>query len=382
MPSDARKDIYLPNQIGTYHCHSRCVQRAYLCGFDQVSGQNFDHRKSWIQERTAYLSTVFAIDVLDLAILDNHMHHVLRNRPDIRSAWSNEEVARRWLRLRELWTPNPGVTEVTEDEVQALLQSKLLPEYRRRLGCLSWFMKELKEPIAKWANRESNVTGCFWSERFRSTRLLDEAAVLACSIYVDLNVIRAGQALTPETSQFTSAFHRIQALMEVNNTPLDASHGVESAGDKEDNPNVASESEDAQSVTGESEQDLFRLPGASRADAWLAPIESDGDPDNHTAPEFRASDEGFLSISTREYLQLLDWSGRELKADKRGAIPHGLAPIFQRLGIRAERWGETILKLNSWFPTVFGAAAAMKESAQRAGKRWHKGIKLSRAAFT
>ncbi len=28
MPADARKDIYFPNQIGTYHCHSRCVQRA------------------------------------------------------------------------------------------------------------------------------------------------------------------------------------------------------------------------------------------------------------------------------------------------------------------------------------------------------------------
>ena len=62
---------------------------------------------------------------------------------------------------------------------------------------LSWFQKELKEDIARRANEEDGVRGHFWSGRFKSVRLLDLAALLICSIYVDLNVIRAGVSQTP-----------------------------------------------------------------------------------------------------------------------------------------------------------------------------------------
>ena len=44
--------------------------------------------------------------------------------------------------------------------------------------------------------------------------VLDEAAVWACSVYVDLDPIRAGVAETPEKSPFTSAYERIQARVE------------------------------------------------------------------------------------------------------------------------------------------------------------------------
>ncbi len=50
---------------------------------------------------------------------------------------------------------------------------------------------------------------------------LDEAAVLACSVYVDLYPIRAGIAETPETRTFTSAYGRIQTLAETATTVTD-----------------------------------------------------------------------------------------------------------------------------------------------------------------
>ena len=47
----------------------------------------------------------------------------------------------------------------------------------------------------------------------------------------------------------------------------------------------------------------------------------------------RASEKGAVAISLTRYLQLLDWVGRRLRSDKRGAIPSGLAPILTRIGL-------------------------------------------------
>ncbi len=79
-----------------YHCTTRCVRRAFLCGKDRYTGQNFDHRKAWMERRLVKLSRVFAIDLLAYAILGNHYHVVVRLNTNRLSAWSDDEVVKRW----------------------------------------------------------------------------------------------------------------------------------------------------------------------------------------------------------------------------------------------------------------------------------------------
>ena len=95
MPTCARKDIVEKDAVSVYHCYSRCVRRARLCGQDPLTGKNFDHRKVWIEERLQLLASVFAIEICDSVVMDGHMHQIIRIRPDIAGQWSDEEVARR-----------------------------------------------------------------------------------------------------------------------------------------------------------------------------------------------------------------------------------------------------------------------------------------------
>ena len=74
-----------------YHCISRCVRRAFLCGEDSYSGKSFEHRRVWIVERMRLLSQVFAIDVCAYAIMSNHYHLVLHVDTATAKSWSDEE---------------------------------------------------------------------------------------------------------------------------------------------------------------------------------------------------------------------------------------------------------------------------------------------------
>ena len=99
MARRARGEYLDPLAIQIVHTVSRCVRRAFLCGEDSVTGQSFEHRREWIRERLEFLASVFAIDCLTFAVMSNHLHTILRSRPDLVQLWSDEEVARRWLRL-------------------------------------------------------------------------------------------------------------------------------------------------------------------------------------------------------------------------------------------------------------------------------------------
>jgi hypothetical protein len=89
----ARKLIVNPAVTPFYHCISRCVRRAFLCG------EGREHRKQWIEDRLRELAEVFATTVCGFSILDNHLHVLLRLDFARVAAWSPEEIAGRWLVL-------------------------------------------------------------------------------------------------------------------------------------------------------------------------------------------------------------------------------------------------------------------------------------------
>jgi REP element-mobilizing transposase RayT len=78
---------------GVYHCISRCVRRAFLCGRDVLTKRGYSHRKASLVGRLQYLASIFAIEVCAYAIMENHYHTILRIRPDLGASWSDLEVA-------------------------------------------------------------------------------------------------------------------------------------------------------------------------------------------------------------------------------------------------------------------------------------------------
>jgi len=211
----ARAHLVDTENGGFYHCTSRCVRRAWLCGNDPVTGRSFEHRKQWLESRLLALGEVFAVDLYAYAVMSNHYHVVLELVPGRARGWSDEEVARRWCGLGRRRD-----REEAEGRVAALLgDAKRLAVVRERLGSLSWFMRYVNEPMARRANREDEVTGRFWEGRFQSSALLDEPAVLACMVYVDLNPVRAKMAERAEEGAHTSIRRRL-APPDVAGAPL------------------------------------------------------------------------------------------------------------------------------------------------------------------
>ncbi len=195
---------------GVYHVCSRCVRRAFLCGTDQHSGFNFDHRKQWLESRILLLSEIFAIDLYGYSVMSNHYHLVVNLDPTRATGWTDDEIVERWMRLTPQHSTTGSKAKKEEIRRQSILSDPArLEVLRERLCSLSWFMRYLNEPLARLANAEDGCKGRFWEGRFKSQRLLDENALLACMVYVDLNPVRAGVVEDAAEAEHTSLARRL-----------------------------------------------------------------------------------------------------------------------------------------------------------------------------
>ncbi len=298
-----------------YHCVSRCVRRAYLCGQDQVTGQCYEHRRSWIQDRLRVLSSLFTIDLCAYAVMSNHYHVVVKLGSS--EQLSDTEVMARWLTL---FKGPLLVQRLAAGHALSLAQRKTVEDiiavWRSRLQDLSWFMKCLNEPIARQANQEDGCTGHFWEARFKSQALKSEQALLSCMAYVDLNPIRAGMAKTPETSDYTSLQERV--LSSVN--PVLCQAIIE--------------------TQGLQKTPALPLKPLLHFQETTSPPESPGIP-----------------FHWNDYLELVDWTGRQVRADKRGAISSSQPPILHRLQLQPDDWLIHSLHFEAVFRRQFAKAA-------------------------
>jgi hypothetical protein len=229
-------------------------------------------------------------------------------------------------------------------------------------------MRLLCQKIARMANREDGVTGKFFESRFKAQPLLDEQAVLTCSMYVNLNPIRAGKADTPEQSRFTSVYERIVALRRARlaaAAKADASEAM---------PAQSSESE--LWICKVELAERFSEPGTAGLGDVLVPNQV------NAFPSRRLTNKGYLPMSEEQYLSLLDWTGRHLRADKRGAIPADLAPILDRLGLSATKLPGVVSGFAKQFHLAVGRVDSLTQFASRLGRRWVAGVRPAVSAFT
>jgi hypothetical protein len=306
LMTQARSQLVSPNYAGTYHCINRCVRRSWLCGFDSYTKQSFEHRKPWVEARILQLGEIFACGIYAYAVMSNHLHLVVHMTPIAARDWSASEVATRWVKLY----PAPSV-ELCEQKIAAIIENAEFVEiYRSRLANLSWLMKSLSEHIARKANAEDKIGGKFWEGRFKCQALLNEKAILAAMTYVDLNPVRAKIATGIGNSRYTSVKARNLQLRkdsELANQLLRPLIGTRS----------------------------FNMP----------------------------------AITELDYIELVDFTGRQWHAGKKGRIAASEPRALTKLGLDKNHWTTRVKGIGSGYWRVVGEFDELIDKAKEMAQR-------------
>jgi len=317
--TQSRKSLISVSDTLYYHCISRCVRRAFLCGEDSYSGKSFEHRRQWVIDRIRFLTETFSIEICAYTIMSNHYHLVLYINEEGINNSSNEDICERWGRIYSL----PNIVKCwqkgelnTDSQIKAALL--VIEGLRKRLSDISWFMRCLNEFIARKANKEDSCKGRFWEGRFKSQALLDEKALLTCMAYVDLNPIRAKMYDSIEESEYTSVFERIHSK--------------------------SCYAENHLSVTG---KPLVQFVGT----------------------EYQKQSHG-ISFSFIDYLKLVDWSGRIIREGKPGVIMSNTPSLLGTLGLNHETWMNLAKNFGKDYHGAVGSLEELALFAEHTGKKW------------
>lgn len=335
-----RTEIACPLFSNSFHITQRCVRREALLDDKLPCRGRFRSRREAILDCLKLLASAFAIDIIRFSIMGNHLHLILRNRPDVAKNLTDREVVERWFRIcpgycRALadYRNKPGERVSERDIERVLRDSTRIAELRLRLSSISHFMWSLNNYTSKLFNLMDGKEGSFWQSRYKLKLLLDDLSLLLCGLYIDLNPIRAGVEPRPEDCLYTSAFFNLEAARIISEFP---------------------------------DIDPQTLP-----DAFFAPITISSDKDAACSARFslRASDFGFTDMTMHEYFILLDLIGRLISKPNIAAIPSSLPPIFERLDLKWENAVELVKSYEGLFKFFVGTRESLNAKAEVLGGR-------------
>jgi hypothetical protein len=348
MARTNRDQVFDPFSVGTYHVFNRTARKLHLMGVDAVSGKELSHRKKMVVEKLRGLSKYFCIDVFAYAVLSNHFHLVLRNRPDSVEKLSDAEVAVRWLMIcstgrNEAGEPLPP----TESQINAALKdAEKIAVWRLRLSNPSWLMKMACQFIATRCNKEDGCTGKFFAERFKMVALLDEPAVIACMAYVDLNPIRAGLAGNFEEFETVSIRERLGTLDGSKVTPEQWLVSL---------PRQHELRERRREVLSDRSGHLGESVGLERGVAILA-----------TSTE--------IEISIEDYTEMLHWLAIKCRPNLVNSLRASEATeqLLESRNLDPLKFTDTVRNFRQLFLTAAGGTASVARETQRRAQRWTK----------
>src|SRR5579871_5675940 len=333
MPISRKQQIDL-SATPYYHCISRCVRQAFLCGKSRESNKNYEHRREWVASRLTELAEIFAIKTCAYAIMSNHYHVVLYIDVSAAKTWTADEVITRWTRLFK------GATSIIDECKSHQGQNGIdtadayVAKWRKQLTDISWFMRCLNEYLARRANFEDGCKGRFWEGRYKSQALLDESALLTCMAYVDLNPVRAKMSDNLEESDFTSIQQRV----------------IEQ--DKAKKKNKSSATLPL--------MDFQKQLTQGKVDADIAALSKPAIPFYET-----------------NYIELVRWTGTAIRGDKKGHIPASIKTILNENGINEKKWLQLVSTFGGNYSWLVGGVDAIKQRCAALNKKWLQGLSAS-----
>jgi len=349
-----------------YHCISRCVRRAFLCGRDRLTGQCFDHRKGWVVEKLAELTDVFAVQICAYAVLSNHFHLVLRVDATRARGWSDTEVVERYGKLF------PGAAALWHELPPSVAADRVCL-WRARLHDVSWFMRCLNESIARRANVEDDCKGRFWEGRFRSQALLDTAGLLTCMSYVDLNPIRANLAASLEESDFTSIQQRLGLPAAAGSGRRPTKETTETTGSRQATDMGNAGPPVGEPPPGEEEEGKdSRGDGAPQRPELVA----------FSAPGVSIAEEDALPLTLGDYVELLEATGAAVRGSELDTVlPEGSVRTLRRVGINSEYWLQAVRDYRRRFFSMVGSVHAIDVYCARTDREQAKGCDWAGRVF-
>jgi len=286
-----------------------------LCGTDVATGYDFEHRRQWIVDRIKLLCSVFAIDLCAYAVLSNHYHIVVMLDSVAAQNWSDQEVAERWTRL---FSKSVLVHRF-------LAGSDLHPFERDRV----------QQKIDTWRSR-----------------LVDLSWFMRC---LNEPIARMANLEDRCTGRFWEGRFHSQAL-------LDERALLACMAYVDLNPIRAAMADSPESSDYTSIQERIIHPHET------------------TLRPFASNDEAVgLSITLADYLNLVDWAGREIKRGKRGYIPATTPSILARLNMQSSPVLEYLKHTEKHTPVALGAVSQLRRFAHSVGRRFVKGLFLGKS---